>query len=100
MFQCQLSLPSLFTQVHCSHYADGNTEAQSFHLRLEFPGMAMGFKSLAVRLWGGMGGCLADRSWEVRKSPGVVGGSHREQGGAKLAPLAAEKPPGKVRRPQ
>lgn len=27
----QLLLPSLFTQGHCSHYADGNTEAQSFY---------------------------------------------------------------------
>lgn len=69
MFQCQLSLPSLFTQVHCSHYADGNTEAQSFHLRLEFPGMAMGFKSLAVRLWGGMGGVLGRQKLGGQEEP-------------------------------
>lgn len=44
MFQSQLLL-SLFTQGHCSHYVDGNTEAQSFYPLLEFP---MGFKPSAV----------------------------------------------------
>lgn len=72
---------SLFIQGHCSHCADGNMEAQSFHLLHEFPGMAMGFKPLACQALGRIGG-----TWqtEVGRSGGaskIAGDSCREQVG-------------------
>lgn len=56
MFESQFPLSSLLPWGHCSHYADGNMEAQSFYLLLEFPGMVMGFKPLAYQAMGRIGG--------------------------------------------